>query len=171
MSGSKHGLMVWLALTPAGAVDLNQSEDTLCATHLLRKVTAYYHSASQIPAAFRFFRVRSRHLVLSPSGGVVCGSHPNRVIFECDGQACKQHDLATPTFSMQATSHSRAFGWRLGGGVFLGMNLLSCWVDFLAWKAEHQCTKLKVTGSSPAEVHCFLIPQKLMLGWVWLPYT
>ena len=77
MSGSKHGLMVWLALTPAGAVDLNQSEDTLCATHLLRKVTAYYHSASQIPAAFRFFRVRSRHLVLSPSGGAVCGSHPN----------------------------------------------------------------------------------------------
>ena len=29
-------------------------------------------------------------------------------------------------------------------------------MGFLAQKVEHQCTKLKVTGSSPAEVHCFL---------------
>ena len=33
-------------------------------------------------------------------------------------------------------------------------------MGFLAQKVEHQCTKLKVTGSSPAEVHFFLLPYK-----------
>ena len=33
-------------------------------------------------------------------------------------------------------------------------------MGFLAQKVEHQRTKLKVAGSSPAEVHYFLLPKK-----------
>ena len=36
----------------------------------------------------------------------------------------------------------------------------ACWMGFLAQKVEHQRTKLKVAGSSPAEVHFFLLPKK-----------
>ena len=32
----------------------------------------------------------------------------------------------------------------------------------LVQKVEHQCTKLKVTGSSPAEVHFFSYPEKML---------
>ena len=34
------------------------------------------------------------------------------------------------------------------------------WMGFLAQKVEHQRTKLKVAGSSPAEVHFFSYPEK-----------
>ena len=34
---------------------------------------------------------------------------------------------------------------------------------FLAQKVEHQCTKLKVAGSSRAEVHVFSYPTKCLL--------
>ena len=34
-------------------------------------------------------------------------------------------------------------------------------MGFLAQKVEHQCTKLKVAGSSAAEVHFFLLPSFL----------
>ena len=42
-------------------------------------------------------------------------------------------------------------------------------------KVEHQHTKLKVAGSSPAEVHFFSYLAALFRqtrpGWVWLPWT
>ena len=38
----------------------------------------------------------------------------------------------------------------------------ACWMDFLALKVEHQCTKVKVAGSSPAEVRSFLLPKKML---------
>ena len=45
--------------------------------------------------------------------------------------------------------------------MFLGLNLWPCLPDgLLGQKVEHQHTKLKVTGSSPTEVHFFLIPKK-----------
>ena len=46
-------------------------------------------------------------------------------------------------------------------------------MGFLAQKkVEHQCTKLKVAGSSPAEVHFFSYPKNAALfrqTWIWLP--
>ena len=41
---------------------------------------------------------------------------------------------------------------------------------FLAQKVEHQCTKLKVAGSSVAEVHFFLLPQNEWLYFLWDTY-
>ena len=38
--------------------------------------------------------------------------------------------------------------------------VLARWATYLAQKVGHQCTKLKVTGSSPTEVYFFLLPQK-----------
>ena len=34
-------------------------------------------------------------------------------------------------------------------------------MGFLAQKVEHQCTKLKVVGSSPTEVHTFFLLPKI----------
>ena len=36
-------------------------------------------------------------------------------------------------------------------------------MGFLAQKVEHQCTKVKVAGLSPAEVHFFSYPEKMLL--------
>ena len=45
--------------------------------------------------------------------------------------------------------------------VIMVVNLMcniTCWMGFLAQKVEHQRIKLKVVGSSPTEVHFFLLP-------------
>ena len=57
-------------------------------------------------------------------------------------------------------------------GVFLGLNLWPCLPNGLfGSEVEHQRTKRKVAGSSPAEVHffsCCIQTNQASLGWVWL---